>query len=164
MFEAKPQPADATGEDGHAREENPTAPKQVAQGAPDENQRTQEQAIRLDHPLHIHHRCVKATLYRRQSDIDDCAVDECHAGTENRCGENPSLCSLLHTGLRHRLIEVRLHRKALSWRLWMLFGMHWVRRSIRQKLFRIIAIFEHSGPEVLMREMLRSPRNPLLGV
>lgn len=32
------------------------------------------------------------------------------------------------------------------------------------KAIRIIAIFEHSGPEVLMREMLRSPRNPLLGV
>lgn len=53
----------------------------------------------------------------------------------------------LHTGLRYRLIGVRLHRKVLSWRLWMLFRMRWVRRSIRQKLLGII-ILEHSEPEV----------------
>ena len=29
---------------------------------------------------------------------------------------------LLHMGLRYRLIVVRLHRKALSWRLWMQFA------------------------------------------
>ena len=54
----------------------------------------------------------------------------------------------LHTGLRDPLIGLRLHRKALSWRLWMLLRMRWVRRSIRQKLLGIIAILEHSGPEV----------------
>jgi hypothetical protein len=54
----------------------------------------------------------------------------------------------LHTGLHYRLIGVRLHRKVLSWRLWMLFRMRWVRRSIRQKLLGIITILEHSGPQV----------------
>ena len=80
MFEAKPQPADAN---------EKMATPQVAQGAPGENQRTQKQTLRLDHPLHIHHCRMEATLYRRQSDVDDCAVDECHAGTENRCSKNP---------------------------------------------------------------------------
>jgi hypothetical protein len=59
----------------------------------------------------------------------------------------------LHTGLRDPLIGLRLHRKALSWRLWMLFRMRWVRRSIRQKLLGIIAILEHSGPEVGVGEI-----------
>jgi hypothetical protein len=54
----------------------------------------------------------------------------------------------LHTGLRYGLIGVWLHRKVLSWRLWMLFRMRWVRTSIRQKLLGIITILEHSGPEV----------------
>lgn len=76
-------------ENGHADQVDPTAPKQVTQGAPDENQRAQKQTIRLDHPLHIHHGRVKATLYRRQSDVDNCVVDECQAGTKNRCSENP---------------------------------------------------------------------------
>ena len=58
----------------------------------------------------------------------------------------------LHTGLRYRLIGVRLHRKVLSWRLWMLFRMRWVRRSIRQKLLGII-ILEHSEPEVGLWEV-----------
>jgi hypothetical protein len=51
----------------------------------------------------------------------------------------------LHTGLRYTLIAKRLHRKALSWRLWMLFRERSVRRSIRQKLVGIIAIREISG-------------------
>ena len=101
MFEAKPQPADATAKmalgpfDRGAAGENPFAVQHELQemmqdqGAPDENQRTQKQTIRLDHPLHIHHCRVKATLHRGQSDVDDCTVDECHAGTENRCSENP---------------------------------------------------------------------------
>ena len=59
----------------------------------------------------------------------------------------------LHTGLRYHLIGVRLHRKVLSWRLWMLFRMRWVRRSIRQKLLGIITILEHSGPEVGFEEI-----------
>jgi len=59
----------------------------------------------------------------------------------------------LHTGLHYRPIGVRLHRKALSWRLWMLFRIRWVRRSIRQELLGIIAILEHSGPEVLLWEV-----------
>src|SRR5258707_14506149 len=32
---------------------------------------------------------MKACLERRQCNIDDCAVDESHAGTENRRGEYP---------------------------------------------------------------------------
>jgi hypothetical protein len=59
----------------------------------------------------------------------------------------------LHTGLRCRLIGVRLHRKALSWRLWMLLKLHRVRRSIRKKLLGTIAIREHSGPEVRCEEI-----------
>src|SRR6266478_3445682 len=37
----------------------------------------------------IDYRCTKACLEGGQSDIDDGAVDESHAGTENRRGEYP---------------------------------------------------------------------------
>src|SRR5579863_3250224 len=77
------------GEDCHARYKGQTAAKQVAQRAADQNQGAQEQSVRLDDPLHIHHGCVKARLDRRQSNVDNCAVDESHTGPENGCSEYP---------------------------------------------------------------------------
>src|ERR1700756_2231465 len=101
-------------ENGHAEEEDSTATKEVAQCPSDKNQRTQKQTIRLDHPLHIDHGCVKTGLDRRQSDIDDSAVNEGQAGAENSCGEDPRLglfstLRFASTGLQYRFIARRSH-------------------------------------------------------
>src|SRR4029077_11899949 len=68
-------------ENSYAKQEHRPAAKQVAQGAADENQSSQEQPIGFDHPLHTDDGCVEACLECRESDIDDSAVDKGHAGT-----------------------------------------------------------------------------------
>ena len=80
------------GEDRYTQDEHQAAAKQITKRTPDENQRSQEESVGLDHPLHINYRCMKAGLERRQSDIDDGAVDEGHAGTDNGRGEYPWSC------------------------------------------------------------------------
>jgi len=49
--------------------------KQIAERPADKNQRAQEESVRLDHPLYVHHGRVKAGLEHRQSDIYDRAID-----------------------------------------------------------------------------------------
>jgi hypothetical protein len=66
--------------------------EQIAERAAHQNQRREQQSIGFDDPLHVHHGCMKAGLQRRQSNIDDRAVDESHAGTENGGGKYPRWC------------------------------------------------------------------------
>ena len=67
-----------------------SAAEQVAEGAADENQSSQEQPIRLDHPLHTDHGCVETCLECGQSYIDNGAVDKGHAGAEDCRCEDPA--------------------------------------------------------------------------
>ena len=77
------------GEDHNTEEENPAATIQVAEGASDEDQGGQQEPIGFDDPLDIDDRCVKAGLESRQGDIDDGAINERDAGTEDGRGEDP---------------------------------------------------------------------------
>ena len=77
------------GKDRHSRYEDQPAAKHVAERASNENQCAQKKTIRLDYPLHIHYGRVEISLYGWQSDINDCAVDECDARSENGCSEYP---------------------------------------------------------------------------
>ncbi len=54
MFELSPQLIDAAAKIPNASQEHPSAAKQIAQRAADQNQGSQEQAIRLDDPLNTH--------------------------------------------------------------------------------------------------------------
>src|ERR1700727_45093 len=47
-------------ENRHAQQEHQAAAKQIAERATHKNQRSQKQSVRLDYPLHIYHRCMKA--------------------------------------------------------------------------------------------------------
>src|SRR2546425_6089922 len=76
-------------ENSYANQEHRPAAKQVAEGAANENQSSQEQPVRLDHPLHADDSCVETCLECGESNIDDGAVDESHAGTEDRRGKYP---------------------------------------------------------------------------
>ena len=79
-------------ENHNTQHEHAPAAVQVSERAADENQRPQKQSVGLDHPLHIDHRGMKASLERRQSDIDDRAVDKSHAGTEDGRHQDPVFC------------------------------------------------------------------------
>ena len=87
----------------------------------------QQESVRLNHPLHIHNRGAKAGLERRQSHIDDGAIDESHARTENGCCEDPWSRLRSTRNLQVALsFGLRLHRRAFSCRLWMPVRAHLV--------------------------------------
>ena len=73
----------------HAQHKDQPPAKQVAKRAANQNQCPQNEPIKLNHPLHIHDRCMKAGLQSRQSDIHHCTVDKSHAGADNRGSEDP---------------------------------------------------------------------------
>lgn len=103
------------GKDPHAHHEDHAAAKQIAQRAADQYQRAQEQTVRLNDPLHIHHGCLKARLDRRQGNIDDRAVDKGHAGAKDGRREYPQLRSFATLGFvaprsQYGLITRRFHR------------------------------------------------------
>ena len=75
--------------DSNSNQKHQSTTQQIAQRTTQQNQGSQKQSVGFDHPLHIHHRCMKGGLERRQSYIDDGAVDESQAGTENGRGEDP---------------------------------------------------------------------------
>ena len=78
------------GEDRHADQEDAPPAEAVAQRAADQQQRGEEERIRLDDPLRLGRRGVEFALDRRQRDVDDRAVDERHARAEDRGHQHPA--------------------------------------------------------------------------
>ena len=77
------------GEYGDTCHEDTTAAEEVSGGASDEDECAEEQAVGLNDPLHVDDGGFKAGLECGQGDIDDRAVDECHAAAEDGSGEDP---------------------------------------------------------------------------
>ena len=115
MFEARPQAIEAAAKIPTPTRKIDRRPNNVAEGTADENQSSQEQSIRFDHPLNADDGCVQVCLERRQSYIDDSAVDEGHAGTKNCRCEDPTsrLRSARNVSIHrpdHGFVAWRFHR------------------------------------------------------
>src|SRR6266568_1804039 len=77
--------------EAHPEQEYSLAAELIAHRSAHENQRAQEQGVRLDDPLHIGDRGVQIGLERRQRDVDDRRIDERHARRKNRRSEDPTV-------------------------------------------------------------------------
>jgi len=77
-------------EQGNTDREHLAAAVHVAERAAGEEQRGQQERVRFDDPLDVAERRVQPRLYRRQRDVHDGAVDESHAGAEDRRRQQPA--------------------------------------------------------------------------
>src|SRR6185295_2836583 len=84
-------PRRGQGEAGDADDEHPPPAVAVAERAAHQQQRGEEERVRLDNPLHLRHRGAELFLQSRQGDVDRRAVDEAHAGAEDGGGQDPGL-------------------------------------------------------------------------
>src|SRR5204863_6550907 len=66
-------------------EKNAPAPIMIAERTADEQERGEQKRISFDDPLQIRSSGVEACLQGGQRDVDDGAIDEGHAGSED-CG------------------------------------------------------------------------------
>src|SRR6266566_8027461 len=74
----------------------------------------QKQSISLDNPLHVDYGPAESSLNRGQCHIHDGAVDEGHAGSQDRDGEDPRFGRFCArdagmAGLNYRLVAWWLH-------------------------------------------------------
>ena len=76
-------------EQHHADGEHAPAPEVISRGTAGQEQRPEKKRKRLHDPLRVGHGCAESCLQSRQRDVDHGAVDEDHAGRENRGGEDP---------------------------------------------------------------------------
>jgi hypothetical protein len=61
----------------------------IAQRAADEDEGGEHQGVSLDDPLGVHSGGLEAPLYLGQRHVDDGAIYESHAGTDDGGGEYP---------------------------------------------------------------------------
>ena len=78
------------GEQRNADQKNAATAVVIAKRTADEQQRGEQKRVGFDHPLQVNGGGVEARLQRRQRDVDDGAVDEGHAGSENGGCEHPA--------------------------------------------------------------------------
>lgn len=77
------------GKQDRASEKRPLSAELVAHGAADENQPTQEQRVRFDHPLDVGDGRMQVRLKSGQSHVDHRRVDERHARADDRGYKRP---------------------------------------------------------------------------
>ncbi len=77
------------GEDADADREDAAPPEVVAERAAHQQQRGEQQGIRLDHPLRLERGGPQVGLDGGQCHVDDRAVDEGHAGADDGGGQHP---------------------------------------------------------------------------
>src|SRR5262249_24212491 len=91
--------------DGRDREEPDAAEKHalaselVTERTANQNQATEKQRVRFDHPLHIRDRRLQVPLQGGQRDVDDRGVDERHARPDDGGRERPPLRRASHRQL-----------------------------------------------------------------
>ena len=78
------------GEDRGAGDEHGAVPVAVAERAAEQQQRRQRDEVGVHDPLQAHDRRAEVVADRGQSDVDDRAVEERHAGPEHRRGHGPA--------------------------------------------------------------------------
>ncbi len=74
----------------HPRREDGPPPQPIAERAADQNQRRQQECIGLDDPLQLTDRRAQAPLHDRERDVDDRAVEERHARSQDRHHQRPA--------------------------------------------------------------------------
>ena len=77
-------------EEADAGEKDALAPELIAQRAADKDERTEEQRVGLDDPLHFGDRGVEIGLQRGERHVDHGRVDERHARPDDRGGQRPA--------------------------------------------------------------------------
>ncbi len=81
--------------DGRQRKERNTggiytfAPVAITERSSRQQQRGKKQRVGLDHPLQVRYGRIKLCLQRRQREIGNTGIDECHAGSEDGSGKYP---------------------------------------------------------------------------
>ena len=85
----QPAPDRSQREQRHSDRINALAAQVIAERTAEQQERREQKRVRFDHPLHVDGRGLEVRLQRRQRHVDDRAVDEHHARSENRRGENP---------------------------------------------------------------------------
>ena len=75
----------------------------IAQRAAGQEQRRQRQRVGFDHPLHLGQRRVERGLQRGKRDVDDGAVDERQARSEDGGGQHPAAAATVRSSVPVRI-------------------------------------------------------------
>ena len=105
------QPTDASAKIATPMANTRRRPKRSPSDAADQQQRRQEQRIRLHHPLRLERRGAQLALDRRQRHVDDGAVDERHARADDRRRPAPSAWTAAGHGVAVAAVPDQRHRR-----------------------------------------------------